>query len=357
MSPRLDALRAALQEHNLDGMFITAPENRRYLSGFTGSAGSLLVTQDDAVLATDFRYTEQAASQAPDFRVVRIAAAGWLPPLAKEMGVRRLGFESADVTVATHTAMVRSLQEGANGIELIATTDLVEPQRAVKDADELALITRAVEISDRAYEQVAPTIQVGDTEQSVAWRLEMAMREGDAEALAFDIIVAAGPNGAMAHHRADDTPIQEGQPVVMDFGAKYQGYCSDITRTICIGRPDEAFRRVYDTVLGAQLTASATVEAQMTGEQADGLARSIIEKAGHGDKFGHSLGHGIGLAVHEDPRVGPRAGNTLLDGSVFTIEPGIYIPGWGGVRIEDIVVLENGRARTLTKAHKREDPR
>ena len=357
MSPRLDALRAALQEHSLDGILITAPENRRYLSGFTGSAGSLLVTQDDAVLATDFRYTEQAATQAPDYRVVRIAAAGWLPPLVKEMGVRKLGFESTHVTVAAHTALVKSLADAGNGVELTATTELVEPQRAIKDADELALITRAVEISDRAFEQVAPTIQVGDTEQSVAWRLEMAMREGGAEALAFDIIVAAGPNGAMAHHRADDTPIGEGQPVVMDFGAKYQGYCSDITRTICIGTPDETFRVVYDTVLGAQMAASATVETQMTGEQADGLARSIIEKAGHGDKFGHSLGHGIGLAVHEDPRVGPRAGNTLLDGSVFTIEPGIYIPGWGGVRIEDIVVLENGRARTLTKAHKREDPR
>ena len=357
MSPRLDALRAALDEHQLDGILITAPENRRYLSGFTGSAGNLIVTRDDAVLATDFRYTEQAASQAPGFRVVRIGAPGWLPPLAKEMGVRKLGFESAHVTVAAHTALVKSLADADAGVELTPTTELVEPQRALKDPDELALITRAVEISDRAFEQVAPTIQVGDTEQSVAWRLEMAMREGGAEALAFDIIVAAGPNGAMAHHRADDTPIQEGQPVVMDFGAKYQGYCSDITRTICIGTPDETFRVIYDTVLGAQMTASATVEAQMTGEQCDGLARSIIEKAGHGDKFGHSLGHGIGLAVHEDPRVGPRAANTLLDGAVFTIEPGIYIPGWGGVRIEDIVVLENGRARTLTKAHKREDPR
>ena len=357
MSPRLDALRAALHEQHLDGILITTPENRRYLSGFTGSAGNLIVTRDDAVLATDFRYTEQAAAQAPDFRVVRIGAAGWLPPLAKELGVRRLGFESAHVTVAAHTALVKALADAGNGVELTPTTELVEPQRALKDPDELALITRAVEISDRAFEQVAPTIEVGETEQSVAWRLEKAMREGGAEALAFDIIVAAGPNGAMAHHRADDTPIREGQPVVMDFGAKYQGYNSDITRTICIGTPDETFRVVYDTVLGAQLAASATVEAQMTGEQADGLARSIIEKAGHGDKFGHSLGHGIGLAVHEDPRVGPRAGNTLLDGAVFTIEPGIYIPGWGGVRIEDIVVLENGRARTLTKAHKREDPR
>ena len=359
MSGRLEALRAALQEQELDGLLVSAPENRRYLSGFTGSAGNLLITQQDAVLTTDFRYTEQAANQAPDFRVVRISAAGWLPPLAKELGVRKLGFESAHMTVAGHTSLVKSLKDAAegNGVELTATTELVEPQRAIKDPDELALITRAVEISDRAFEDVAPTIEVGETEQSVAWRLEKAMREGGAEALAFDIIVAAGPNGAMAHHRADDTPILEGQPVVMDFGAKYQGYCSDITRTICIGQPDETFRIVYDTVLGAQLAASATVEAQMTGEQADGLARSIIEKAGHGDKFGHSLGHGIGLAVHEDPRVGPRAGNTLLDGVVFTIEPGIYIPGWGGVRIEDIVVLENGRARTLTKAHKREDPR
>lgn len=178
------------------------------------------------------------------------------------------------------------------------------------------------------------------------------MREQGAEAMAFDIIVGAGTNGALPHHRADDTVIQNGQPIVIDMGAAYEGYCADLTRTIFVGEPDDTFKKVYSTVLRAQLAAQEQVRAGMTGEETDAISRDVIVEAGYGDAFGHSLGHGVGLAVHEYPRVGPRAPDVLADGMVFTIEPGIYLPEWGGVRIEDVVVMESGRARVLSKAAK-----
>ena len=357
MSSRLEKLQGRLQENDLDALLISTPENRRYLSGFTGSAGYLLISQTQALLCTDFRYTEQAGRQAPDFRVDRISSGlDWLPKLAAELGVRKVGFESQTMTVSTYKAFTDVLQEASHNErpELIATSGIVETMRAVKDPEELKLLTRVVEIGDLALEEVTPSIQAGMSEAEVAWLLEKAMREKGASALSFDIIVGSGPNGALPHHRAGERAIVAGEPIVIDMGAKYQGYCSDMTRTIVVGEPDETFRKVYDTVLGAQLTAEATVTAGMTGVEADGLARKIIGEAGYGENFGHSLGHGIGLAVHENPRLGPNSKEVLEDGMVFTIEPGIYLSGWGGVRIEDMVVLENGKARILTKAHKRE---
>ena len=359
MNTRVSRLREKMAEAEFDAYFVSTPENRRYLSGFTGSAGYLIITAHDAVLATDFRYVEQGGRQSPDFRVHRISGGPqWLPELMKELGAKRIGFEAGNLTVATYQRITKSFGEaGLDDVAFTATDGLVEPLRVVKDADELALLTKAMECADYAFRTVAPTIEVGETERAVAWRLEMAMREAGADGPSFDTIVAAGPNAALPHHRPSGHPIGAGEPVVMDFGAIYQGYCSDMTRTICLGPADQTFREVYDTVLGAQLTASATVEEGMTSGAADGIARSIIEEAGYGDKFGHSLGHGIGLAVHEDPRVGPNADDLLLDQVVFTIEPGIYIPGWGGVRIEDTVVMDGGRVRSLTTSHKSEDPR
>ena len=217
-----------------------------------------------------------------------------------------------------------------------------------------ALITKAVEIADAAMDEVAPRIEPGMTEAQVAWDMEMAMRGRGAEMISFDTIVGAGPNGAMAHHRADDTVIKDGDAIVIDMGAKYEGYCSDLTRTVVVGEPSDKLREIYNIVLRAQLEAEDKVRSGMTGEEADALARDVIADAGYGDEFGHSLGHGIGLAVHEQPRVSPRVKDKLEDGMVFTIEPGIYLPGWGGVRIEDIVVLENGRARVISAASKLE---
>lgn len=352
---RVDKLRARMAELGLDAFMVSAAENRRYLSGFTGSNGILFITAKDAALVTDFRYIEQSAQQAPDFRVVRMQPrVPWIVDLMKESGANNVAYEAENVTVAQFNRWRDALKEA--GLESQAawtpTSDEVDKLRAVKEPAELRLIERACEISDAAFEAVAPTIEPGETEESVAWRLEKAMREAGAEGLAFDTIVASGPNAALPHHRAGERQVRQGEPIVIDFGARYKGYNADMTRTICLGAPDDQFRRIYDIVLGAQLTVAETVRADMTGADADKIARDIIEKAGHGDQFGHSLGHGIGLAVHEFPRVGPNAQDKLTEGMPFTNEPGIYIPGWGGVRIEDTVVMENGRIRTISKAHK-----
>ena len=352
---RIEKFREEIREKGLDGVLISADENRRYLSGFTGSSGFLLVTPKDAVLATDFRYVEQAGRQAPDFRVERITGGtAWLPVMVSDLGIKRLGFEGHNVTVAAHFAMQKAFEDADNPErpELVSTTGMVEKLRAVKNEEELALLQKAVDTADQAFERVAPTIEPGVTEQSVAWELEKSMREAGAEAISFDIIVGAGPNGALPHHRAGETVIADGAPVVIDMGATYEGYCSDLTRTVFVGEPDDKFREVYGTVLKAQLEAEERVRPGMTGAETDAISREIISDAGYGDNFGHSLGHGVGLAVHESPGVGPRSEDPLENGMVFTLEPGIYLSGWGGVRIEDMVVLENGRARVLSRAHK-----
>jgi Xaa-Pro aminopeptidase len=355
MSEKLDKLRAAFDAREIEALLVSTPENRRYMSGFTGSAGYLLISRKDAVLATDFRYIEQSQQQAPDFSIERIAGSlAWLPDKMSEMGVRTIGFESDHMTVAIHSKMTKALEEGGSEATMVATTGIVEELRAVKTPEEIELLTRAVEIADAAMDRVGPTIEPGMTEEQVAWELEKTMRELGAEGPSFETIVGAGPNGALPHHRADGTVIKTGDPVVIDMGARYQGYCSDLTRTLFVGEPDDAFREIYNTVLRAQLEAEARVTAGMTGKETDAIARDIIVQAGHGDNFGHSLGHGIGLAVHESPGVGPNSDGTIEDGMVFTVEPGIYMPGWGGVRIEDMAVMENGRARVLSRARKLE---
>ena len=211
---------------------------------------------------------------------------------------------------------------------------------------------RPIEITDAAFEEVSRAVRPGMTEARVAWDLERSMRERGAEGLAFDIIVGAGTNGALPHHRAGERVIQEGESIVIDMGARVGGYCSDITRTVIVGEPDEMFHKIYGIVLGAQLTAINTVQIGMTGEECDSLARDVIAESGYGDNFGHSLGHGVGLAIHENPRVSPKSTDSLDFNTVFTVEPGIYISGWGGVRIEDIVILGEDGATPLSKASK-----
>ena len=355
MNNRLERLRAKLEEKDLDAILISSAENRQYISGFTGSAGYLVASRDSAVLATDFRYTEQAGLQAPDFEVTRSGGDwSWLVDLLKERRLDKIGFESHQMTVAGYSHVATALRglPSADRPTLVATTGIVEGLRTIKDQDELALLQQAIDTADAAMQAVSPTIQPGETEREVAWRLEKAMRELGADSLSFDTIVAAGPNGAMPHHRPSDRAILEGEPIVIDMGAKVGGYCSDITRTVCVGTPDETFRKIYDIVLGSQLTAIATVKAGMSGGEADDLSRVVITEAGYGENFGHSLGHGLGLVVHEYPRVGPRSNDALEEGTVFTVEPGIYLSGWGGVRIEDVVLLEKDGAKPLSKAAK-----
>jgi Xaa-Pro aminopeptidase len=355
MNQRLDRITDELDRRELGGLLVSRPENRRYLSGFTGSAGNLLISPDQTILATDSRYTEQANDQAPDFRVVPAQSGwDWLVKALLKSGVNRLGFESEHLTVAEYQRILAAIkQESAlANLSLVPASGIVEELRAVKEQQELARLQRAVEASDSAMDAVGPTLRAGLTEQEVAWRMEQAMRESGADSSSFNTIVASGPNGAMPHHRPTGRTLRPGEPVVIDLGAKVGGYCSDLARTLVLGQEDATFRRIYDIVLGAQLTALAIVRPGMTGGDCDRLARSVIRAAGYGDNFGHGLGHGVGLAVHEGPRLGPDSEDILAAGTVFTVEPGIYIPGWGGVRIEDLVLLEEGGARPLSKARK-----
>ena len=356
MNARLDRIRKGMANRDLEALLVTSDENRRYISGFTGSAGTLVITHKSALLATDFRYIEQASQQSPDFEIVHITGGlDWLKSFISGNRIKNVGFERNQMSVDSHANIVSAFKDLADtpeAISLIPAPNLVEELRSIKYPDELDIITRAIEISDEAFAQVAPTIEPGQTESDVAWRLEKAMRELGAESVSFETIVATGPNAALPHHRPSDQQIREGEPLIIDMGARYKGYCSDLSRTLCLGQQDETFRKVYDTVLGAQLTAITTVTEGMTGAEADALARKVIAEANYGENFGHSLGHGVGLAVHEQPGVGPRSANKLSNQMAFTIEPGIYISGWGGVRIEDIVFLENGKAKVISKAPK-----
>ncbi|UCC59558.1 MAG: aminopeptidase P family protein [Dehalococcoidia bacterium] len=354
MSNRLDGLRRRLVESEFDAILVSQSENRRYLSGFTGSDGFLLISQDRAVLATDFRYIEQAYAEAPSFDIFRISGkiSDWFPKLSNGSGIRKLGFEEKDLSFDTHRQLTTVIGAINAKISLVPTGGILESLRAVKDEAELKLLEAAAARSDAALDEVLPYINPGISERELAWRLESAMRGNGSDPLPFETIVASGSNSTLPHAKPTDKALAEGEPVVIDLGARVGGYSSDCTRTICLGEEDSTLRRIYDIVLGAQLTAMATLQAGMTGEEGDRLGRTVISQAGYEESFGHGLGHGIGLAPHEEPRLGPNSSKIISNGMVFTIEPGIYIAGWGGVRIEDTVVLEEGKVRPLTRASK-----
>jgi len=356
MQQRRTRLREALSEQRLDALLITGAANRRYLSGFSGSAGSLLVSADRALLISDFRYVAQAAQEAPgwEFRLLPSGAAisALLPDLLRELGVKRVGFEASDVSVALFRALQSGVREAGVAIEWLATEGMVEQLREVKDAGELDLLRRAIAITDHAFAAVRPLLRPEMREREAAWELEKAMRERGAEKLAFEVIVAAGTNGARPHARAGDDPLGTGCPIVMDFGARVNGYHADMTRTVVLGEADERFWNVYNTVLRAQQAAEDGVRVGMSGRDADALARNLIASAGFGDAFGHGLGHGVGLQIHERPRLAQRNEQPLPAGAVFSVEPGIYLPDWGGVRIEDLALLNDGGAEILTGSSK-----
>ena len=354
VSNRLQRLRQKLAEKEIEGIFVSQPENRYYLSDFTGSAGYLLITLQDTVLATDFRYLEQAGVQAPDYQIFQITSniPEWFPRLVTELNLSRLGFESGNITFAMYQQLSDILNKAQSRLQLIPVEGLVESLRAIKEPEEIELIIKASEITDKAFAYIEDIIHTGMTEQEVAWEIEKFMRENGSQPLPFDIIVASGPNGALPHAKPSQRQINAGEPVVIDMGARVGGYSSDLSRTICLGTPNYTFKKVYDTVLGAQRSAIAKIKEGMSGAEADSVARTVIELAGYGEAFGHGLGHGIGLAPHEQPRLGPSSTNLLTSGMVFTIEPGIYLTGWGGVRIEDLVVMENGKVTVISKARK-----
>ncbi|MFC1984659.1 M24 family metallopeptidase [Chloroflexota bacterium] len=354
LKSRLNKLRQKLTEEKVDAFLISQPENRYYLSGFDGWDGFLLITPQDTILTTDFRYMEQAKGQAPDYDIFRITnnIADWFPGLTAELALRRLMFEAGHVTFALYQQMADARNKAKSRLKLVPGNGLVESLRAIKEPEEIEFIIKASAIADSAFGYVEDMIHAGMSEKEVAWEVEKFMREKGSQAVPFEAIVASGHNSALPHAQPSDHAISFGEPIVIDIGAKVGGYCSDLSRTICLGSPDDTFNKVYDTVFDANLVAIATIKEGMTGEEADNLARKVIKQAGYGEAFGHSLGHGIGLAPHEPPRLGPNSLRHLVDGMVFTIEPGIYLAGWGGVRIEDTVVMESGKIRVISRARK-----
>ena len=349
---RLQNLRQRLVDKELDGILISQPKSRYYLSGFDGSAGFLLMPPKGTTLATDFRYLEQAKKQAPDYEIFRITndVTAWFPQLVADLNLRRLGFEAGHVTFAVYRQLTETLNKSQ--LRLVPVDGLVESLRAIKEPEEIELITKASAITDEAINYIQGEISIGMSEMEIAWEIEKFIREQGSQAIPFDIIVASGPNSALPHVKPSTRTIQSGEPIIIDIGARVGGYSSDLSRTVCLGTPDNTFNKIYDTVLGAQLTAMAIIKGDMTGEEADSLARVVIEEAGYGEAFGHGLGHGMGLAPHELPRLGPNSPEQLVDGMVFSIEPAIYLTGWGGVRIEDMVIMESGKLRVITKAEK-----
>ncbi len=361
MNTRLANLRALLREHDLAALFISGLANRRYISGFSGSSGALLVTADVALIFTDSRYRIQVSREAPDFTLCEIPSPQLLPKLlartSAELGLTQIGFEAEHLSVASHAEIVAAMHEhGAAQTELLATTGIVECLREVKDAAELATIRQAIAITDAALAAVLPQLQPDMSEKQAAWLLEVAMRERGADGVAFPIIVAAGPNAALPHARPSDGLLGTGRPIVIDMGARLAGYNADLTRTVVLGEPDERFWEVYTTVLQAQQHAIAHLRAGLLGLEADALARDLIAAAGYGDYFGHGLGHGIGMDVHEAPslrRTAPgQEAPTLRAGSITSVEPGIYIEGWGGVRIEDLVLIQADGCEVLSQSPK-----
>lgn len=348
---RLDKVRQKMIEQQVDGLLITDPLNRRYLSGFSGSAGSLLITQEKAQLIVDFRYFERAEREAPAWEQVRIKNKyqETLVEAVNAIGIKRLGFESDHMTVAQWEETRAELP----AVELAPLARFVLPMRAIKSEDEVVSLKAAIACADAAFAHLCGVIRPGMTELKVAWELESYMRQHGASAGSFPFIVGAGPNGAMPHATSSERAIQAGEPIVMDFGALVDGYCSDITRTLCLGQPDERYLEIWNLVLKAQLAAEAQIRPGMTGQQADAIARDIFVQAGYGDQFGHGLGHGVGLNIHESPSVGRLSDKDVLEaGMVFTIEPGLYLAGWGGVRIEDMVLLHEDGVEVLTRAVK-----
>jgi Xaa-Pro aminopeptidase len=339
---RVERLTDLLAEEELDVLLVTELVNVRYLTGYTGTNGIAVIGPRTRAFATDFRYVEQAAEQVhPSFARARAsldlleAVSDLLPP-----GSVSLGFDDANMAVREH-ARQRELLPGR--VELVPAGGLVERVRAVKDAEEVGHIRTAAKLADAAFERIIRDGLIGRTEREVAVALEHDMRERGARRPSFDSIVAAGGHGALPHAQPRDVPIRSGDLVVIDWGAELDGYCSDCTRTVAAGEPREDAREVYELVLSAQLAGLKDVRPGRPGREVDAVAREVIEAGGHGEHFGHGLGHGVGLAVHESPRLSQRSEDVLAPGNVVTVEPGVYLPGRLGVRIEDLVlVTEDG---------------
>lgn len=346
MRGRGDRLEGLLGERELDRMLVTDLVNVRYLTGFTGTNGACICGAGVRLFLTDFRYTERAEAEVEGWETVT-AAGDWVAAIAEPLE-GRVGFEDDHMAVRSLEKLKEKLGEG---VEPVPAGGLVEGLRRVKDEGELAAIEEASKLADEVWGWALERGLRGRTERDVARGAEARIRELGGEP-SFPAIVAAGPNGALPHAEPGEREIGSGELVVFDMGAQVDGYCSDGTRTFATGEPGEAARGVYDLVLAAQLAALGAIKAGETGEDVDGVARKLIDEAGHKEHFGHGLGHGVGLEVHEGPRLSPRSDDVLAPGEVVTVEPGVYLPGKYGVRIEDFVVVTGDGYRNLSTVPK-----
>lgn len=347
---RVRNLRKEMSANDIDALLITDLLNIRYLTGFSGSRGYLVVSQDSMALFIDSRYTEQAAVECPTVQCRHIDSK-WIPPIrevAVEWSVRRLGFEAEYMGYADW----RSLSEILNDRDFVPTQGLTEKLRKIKDEFEIAAIRGAIEITDNAWSHISGMIAPGITEARLAAELDYFMRSNGAEKVGFDTIVVSGTRSALVHGKPSDKQIEPGDLVLFDFGATRDGYNGDITRTVCAGEPDTRQSEMYGIVLDAQLKAIEAVKPGILGGDVDRVAREYITSKGYGEYFGHGLGHDLGLAVHDGPALSRDSKVLLQPGMVVTVEPGIYIPGWGGIRIEDDVLVTESGHQILTQSPK-----
>jgi Xaa-Pro aminopeptidase len=338
-----------LPRYDIEGLLVTNTYNRRYVTNFTGSAGAALILAEKAYFITDFRYTEQAKEQVKGYEIIQHnkSFVDEASRIVKVEKIGKLGFEQDHVTFSLWKKLEQSMEA-----ELVPVSNIIEELRMVKTEEEKNTIKEAARIADAAFAHILDYIKPGVAELDIAHELEFFMRKNGATSSAFDMIVASGKRSALPHGIASSKKIENGDFVTLDYGALYQGYVSDITRTVAVGKPSSRLREIYGIVLDAQKTAIEKIGPGMTGKEADAIARDLISEKGYGDQFGHSLGHGIGLEVHEGPGLAKRSETKLLPGMVVTVEPGIYLPEMGGVRIEDDIFITDKGNEILTHAPK-----
>lgn len=352
MNKRLEALLKEMNSLGIDAALLTSDCNKRYISGFTGSSAYAYISNKRRVLMTDFRYMEQAKAECPEYEIIDYMGIGLTENLEKLMafeGAKTLGTEEHQLTVREHQYFKDCLE----GITFESIEDVVEALRMIKDDEEIDIIEKAAAIGDQAFSHIIEYMSVGMSELEVAIELEYHMRKQGASGLSFDTIVASGKRSSLPHGIATEKIIETGDFVTMDFGCVYKGYCSDMTRTVVMGKASEKQKIIYDTVLAAQMAGLEAVKADITGCELDLVARDIIYAAGYEGYFGHGLGHSVGLEVHENPRISSRGIMALKENMIITIEPGIYIPEFGGVRIEDLVVVKEAGHVNLVHSTKK----
>lgn len=350
LSNRLNTFRSKMKDLKINGALITKRENYMYLSGFSGTSANLIITDKKAYLLTDFRYIEQSSKQAPLFNIVQHKPdiIDTIYEIVNSEGLKKLGFEDKSASYAQYKTFVDKF----GNIELIGIGAIVDDLRSIKDAHEIDIINKAVQIADGAFTHILSIIKPGITELDVAAELEYKMKKLGASGASFETIVASGLRSSMPHGIASEKKLELGDTITMDFGAMYNHYCSDITRTVFLGQPDKKMIEIYNIVLKAQLISEKGAKRGCTGKEVDKIARDIINKNGYEGKFGHGLGHGVGLEIHESPRLSVGGDKILENNMAVTIEPGIYVEGLGGIRIEDTIIIKDDNPIVLTKSRK-----